>query len=79
VLITIPAFNKKETKIQPSWLGFVPVQVTNSAAEYQREEETKTLYDADTNTNAKYDAHMVLQRVDQFTDTTLKHVFKDGS
>ena len=70
---------KKERKIQPCWLGFVPIHVTNSTAEYQREEETQTLYDADTNANTNYDAPTVLQHVDQFSETTLKHVFKDDT
>jgi hypothetical protein len=76
VLITIPASNKKETKIQPCWLGFVPIHVTNSTAQYQGKDETKTLYDADTDADTDYNAHVVLQRVNQFTDATLKHAFK---
>jgi hypothetical protein len=76
VLITITASNKKETKIQPCWLGFVPIHVTNSAAQYQREDKTETLYDADTDADTNYDAHVVLQRVNQFTDATLKHALK---
>jgi hypothetical protein len=58
------------------WQNFVPIHVMNSAAQYKREDETETLYDADTDAGTNYDAHVVLQRVDQFTDATLKHAFK---